>query len=80
MKKEDVGYVGRRKTETTESGSAKMCYFIEDKYDTCDHFKLVQKIKSNFKMKKQGKNLVKKTMENVRSKGLISHNLTVKHI
>lgn len=57
-----------------------MCYSIEDLYDTCDHLKLVQKIKSNFKMKKQRKHLVEKPMENVRSKGLISYNLTVKCI
>lgn len=50
--------------------------FIEDQYNICDHLKLVQKIKSNFKKKKQRKNLVEKPMENVRSEGLISHNLT----
>ena len=55
-------------------------YCVEDHYNTCDHLKLVQKIKSNFKMTKQGKKLVEKPMENVRSKGLISHNLTFKCI
>lgn len=55
-----------------------MYYSVDHQYDTCHHLKMVLKMKTNFKMKKQENKLVEKHLANVTLKGLISHNLTCK--
>jgi len=54
-----------------------MCYSLEDRYNTCDHLKRA-KNQEQLEMKKQRNNLVEEPMENVRLKGLISHNFSFK--